>query len=215
MKTCTHCKQSKDSTEFGPYARAKDGLFFHCKQCVRDRAKAWRKTDAGRAKERAAYQRTAASKIAKRAAERKANPEAARARDARRYATRRDAILVAQRARYHADVAAARLYQTNYRKARPALARLWYANRRLAKSAATPKWANAADIQLAYEAADLLMQVTGDWYEVDHIVPLIGKVAKQQVVCGLHVDYNLQVIPRSENRKKSNSIWPDMPGKGN
>tara|TARA_R110000868_G_scaffold117284_1_gene311705 strand:+ start:82 stop:678 length:597 start_codon:yes stop_codon:yes gene_type:complete len=40
-------------------------------------------------------------------------------------------------------------------------------------------------------------------FEVDHIIPVKGKN-----VCGLHVLKNLQVIPRSENRRKGNSFCP-------
>lgn len=34
---------------------------------------------------------------------------------------------------------------------------------------------------------------------------------KGKFVCGLHCEANLQVITKSENSKKHNSYWPDMP----
>lgn len=46
----------------------------------------------------------------------------------------------------------------------------------------------------------------GELWVVDHIVPI-----KSQIVCGLHNEFNLQVIPSRDNRAKSNRYWPHMP----
>lgn len=72
---------------------------------------------------------------------------------------------------------------------------------------ATPSWANKFFISEAYELAGLRTRVFGFPWNVDHIVPM-----KSELVCGLHVEYNLQVIPRVENIVKGNRSWPDMWG---
>jgi len=74
-----------------------------------------------------------------------------------------------------------------------------------AKIQALPKWRNTFFIDEAYQLAKLRTQVFGFPWEVDHIVPL-----QNRNVCGLHVEYNLQVIPRRENQKKGNRSWPNM-----
>lgn len=78
-----------------------------------------------------------------------------------------------------------------------------YNNRRKAAIIrATPDWADADAIALVYRAAAAM----GAQYHVDHIVPLRSKI-----VCGLHVESNLRVIPGRENTSKGNRSWPDMP----
>jgi len=73
--------------------------------------------------------------------------------------------------------------------------------RRSKQLKATPAWANLEIIASFYKEAKRLTESTGVVHEVDHIVPLQGKQ-----VSGFHVEYNLQIITKSENRKKSNRL---------
>jgi hypothetical protein len=75
------------------------------------------------------------------------------------------------------------------------------AKRRAAKLQATPPWANAFFIAEAYRLAKLREKVCGGSWHVDHVVPL-----QSNVVCGLHVEHNLQVIPGRENLSKGNQL---------
>ena len=74
---------------------------------------------------------------------------------------------------------------------------------------ATPPWLSRkqkSDIRQLYQIAITMTQTTGEQYVVDHIVPL-----RSDVVCGLHVPWNLRVITRDENARKSNKLLAPTP----
>ena len=78
------------------------------------------------------------------------------------------------------------------------------AKRRAAKLKALPNWLTKEELEQIkelYTCAQMFKLYTGEEYHVDHIIPLQG-----ENVCGLHVPWNLQVIPAKENLSKSNKL---------
>jgi hypothetical protein len=85
---------------------------------------------------------------------------------------------------------------------------MYRAKRQSLKVAATPSWLSAVDRRKTteiYATAALLQELTGSRYDVDHIVPL-----QSDVVCGLHVWWNLQPLPTSLNMQKRNIFEPSL-----
>ena len=77
-------------------------------------------------------------------------------------------------------------------------------NRRRKHRQATPPWltrAQKSEMRELYKIAITMTKTTGEKYVVDHIVPL-----RSELVCGLHVPWNLRVITQEENLKKSNQF---------
>lgn len=185
MKTCTKCRQSLPLSDFYKRAASPDGLTARCRSC------------------------TAADHAVRYAA----NPEPRIAYAAAMYMSNAEAKRAYGRDYYRKNRAAAIkravAYDSRMRKTDPAHAakgRSRVAKRRSKRKQATPAWADDRKIQEFYLLAGLLTEESGEPYEVDHIVPL-----QSGIVCGLHNEFNLQVLPLEKNRAKSNRHWPDMP----
>ena len=103
--------------------------------------------------------------------------------------------------RKHEDIVR---YKKTWAKNNPEIQKANVKHRRTKHKQATPKWLtqeHKTEIKQFYLDAMLVSKVTGVPYAVDHIVPLRG-----ELVSGLHVPWNLAVITREENSKKSNKI---------
>lgn len=205
MKACSKCGEHKPLSDFYRQAGCRDGVRPNCIACV----KAYRRMNADRI--------AIASK-----ARRLKDPEKIAATKRRYREANPDSVKEARRAAYEKnrlkENALARAYKAKHKerlaflaaeklKADPSKNRYARSLRRAVEKRARPAWSNKEKMQEIYFAADFLGMVTGNWYHVDHIVPLQGKT-----VCGLHCEANLQVILGSENQSKSNRFWPDMPG---
>lgn len=72
---------------------------------------------------------------------------------------------------------------------------------------ATPPWLTRkekGEIRAMYQAAILSSKISGERYVIDHIYPL-----RSEVVCGLHVPWNLRIVTQRENLEKSNMLPDD------
>ena len=93
-----------------------------------------------------------------------------------------------------------RQMDAEFKQKNGALVTSYKARYRAARRKATPPWLSKDDlskIRQVYSEAKRLSVETGVPYEVDHIVPLAGKV-----VSGLHVPWNLRAIPKVENNRR-------------
>jgi hypothetical protein len=180
-KKCACCGEVKPATEFSPSKQNKDGLMFNCKLCRNAKSRANHKKETRYEKNKEVNR------------ERKrlwsiANPE--KKKEQRRNSWKKNkktyvAYVKANKSRYAA----------------------YCAKRRATVLLRTPKWLSVEqlkEIETEYALREWCSKVMGEEYHVDHIVPLQGKK-----VSGLHVPWNLRVIPATENRSKSNNFNPE------
>ena len=176
-----------------------------CTECNREQSRAW--SSANPDKKRgmdAAY-------IAN-------NREQKKARDRAYRAENRDVILARKREYFARTVedrhAAAKLWreanpekskaaQHRFRAANPHKINAWAAMRRARKQQARYMLSSEqlTQIQDFYAEARALTEKTGIRHEVDHIHPLAGSNFS-----GLHVPWNLQILPSHENKRKGNRL---------
>lgn len=98
------------------------------------------------------------------------------------------------RSRHARDPSWKRAARARWRQRNPARNKAERAAYRAARLQATPPWVDHSELRRIYAECP-------PGHHVDHIIPL-----KNPQVCGLHVPWNLQYLPVSDNLKKSNSF---------
>lgn len=223
MKKCTKCGVEKPTDEFYRDRGAKSGRRADCKQCNESRHAKWLASNSAR--------HNASTRTWQKANPEKASAYAARWRKANREKARgytrkwrlanpekmsasaamsREKNLAKFKARNTQrrleNLAKFRAREKQWVKSHRAQVNAKHARHTAQKLAATPAWANQSCILRVYREALFFTERDGTPWHVDHIVPL-----QSFLVCGLHCEDNLQVLPGIENMSKGNRYWPDMP----
>ena len=168
-KSCPKCQQSKPLAMFSPDKRTRTGVQSKCKPCQAQVAAQYRKD----------------------------KPDLYNAAIKKNYIVNYDNILLSQmryRAKNKDKVAEWKRTDRLNNRSRIAANNAY---RRAATIQRTVAWANIDAIKSIYDEAQQISMLVGEWYHVDHIIPLIGKN-----VSGFHIESNLQIIPAIENLRK-------------
>jgi hypothetical protein len=188
---------------FNKNKRNKDGLGTECRPCANAYSKKYHDNNVERHKERMRERyRADPERISIEASKwRLENPEKARAAKKAWAAANREKLNAASRASWvkHHEKNLAR--KKRYREQNPERGAEHVRARQTRKQKAMPMWADRSRILEIYRECKRISAETGIKHHVDHYFPL-----KSDVVCGLHVEHNLRIIPASENHSKGNKL---------
>lgn len=175
---CSRCDISKNTSDFYKSKSSKSGYQTYCVECTKKRNSSYGEK----------Y--------------RSDNREKLRVLSKDYYERNSDLLKINMR-EYHIKTKDTRLaYKKKHYELNKSIYLHYSRLRKLKLVNATPPWLdeeNFENIKQIYMLSKKLTEETGVAHEVDHIVPINGKT-----VCGLHVPWNLQILTKEENSRKSN-----------
>lgn len=198
MKQCSNCKESKETSEFSKNRRAKDGLSAACRACDKKR-------------HALRYVLNRENILAKNAKWEKENKEYRISQQLEYRAGRKEEKRVYNKNYRQEHTEQIREYDRTRYQERKDYVIAGVSMRRGRTRQATPLWMNSyqkAAIAAVYSLARIHRDSSGADYHVDHVIPLVGvNLNGEHVVCGLHVPWNLQVVPQFMNDAKGNKVY--------
>lgn len=141
-------------------------------------------------------------------AHRKANPGEAKEYSKAYYKANPDKAKAASKAYKVANPDKIKAIKKAWQIANPDKSNASNAKRRAAKLQRIPAWADQEDIKQVYidcEEINIAAKLAGciEKFVVDHVIPLQG-----ELVSGLHISSNLQIITAKANNEKNNNFTP-------
>lgn len=94
-----------------------------------------------------------------------------------------------------------RAWKADWEARNPGLVAKARVRRKAAEARAIPEWVDRTALNEIYARCERVRECTGLDFHVDHVIPLRG-----MHVCGLHVPWNLQILPALANLRKSNKL---------
>lgn len=173
-RTCNDCEKDKPLEDFHKCKVFPLGRTYTCKDCANRRAREWNAANKERKKQ-----------TNKAHYENNKGPYLERGRNSTWAKNNRERVRELSRLNYRLNNGAAKSAMS-------------HRTRRVA----APPWLtedHKKEIEGFYWLAKDLKAVSGQDYHVDHIIPIKGKT-----ICGLHVPWNLQVLPSDVNISKGN-----------
>lgn len=206
-KKCAKCKSILPLTSFNKNKSKFDGLGTECRPCANAHSKKYHSENLEAHKIRGrAYKLANPEKFKEwnRLQYLRSDKESENSRRRDSYQRHKDKRLAHSKKMWYVNHEHNLKRKVEYRKKFPGIGAEQNRARQTRKQNAMPDWADRKAMKIIYAECKKISKETGIKHHVDHYFPL-----KSDVVCGLHNEFNLRIIPAVENLSKGNSFPED------